>query len=312
MNTISNRAKERFCRDTNIPIRVFEEPYFTERIELFDFYFHCLDKYKAFCKSIEIDNLGNEELYFQKYNQTKENIMDYIRNAPAFERFQNETKDSFSFVSPNIRSTDIYKQNFDGKTFVSIDMKKANFSSLRHYDKSIVKNTNSYEEFVSTFTDCQHFIDSKYIRQVVFGNLNPKRQIAYEKYLMFQILTALLKGGISEDNFVFFSNDELIVKDGSKDSLKEIIDSSKDLLKSQIIPDINLRYTKFTLKKILGIDGYLKYCTDGSIEIKGVNQLDMPFLLRTLKNEDFKESDYIFSYEGSRLAKLLTAPNIVL
>ena len=33
---ISNRAKERFCKDCNIPIRLFQEPYFLDRINLFD------------------------------------------------------------------------------------------------------------------------------------------------------------------------------------------------------------------------------------------------------------------------------------
>lgn len=33
---ISNRAKERFCKDCNIPIRLFQEPYFLDRIKLFD------------------------------------------------------------------------------------------------------------------------------------------------------------------------------------------------------------------------------------------------------------------------------------
>lgn len=31
---ISNRAKERFCKDCNIPIRLFQEPYFLDRIKL--------------------------------------------------------------------------------------------------------------------------------------------------------------------------------------------------------------------------------------------------------------------------------------
>ena len=36
---ITKNLKERFCKDCNIPIKIFDEPYFTERLELYDEHF---------------------------------------------------------------------------------------------------------------------------------------------------------------------------------------------------------------------------------------------------------------------------------
>ena len=62
-------------------------------------------------------------------------------------------------------------------------MNKANFSALHNYNSNIFNNKNTWEEYVSNFTNNEHIINSKYIRQVVLGNCNPKRCITYEKYL---------------------------------------------------------------------------------------------------------------------------------
>lgn len=71
-------------------------------------------------------------------------------------------------------------------------MKKANFTALRHYNKDIVGGKDTYEDFLGMFTDENYFKESKYIRQVIFGNVNPKRQITYEKFLMDKVLVKLL------------------------------------------------------------------------------------------------------------------------
>jgi len=33
---ISTRTRERFCKDCKIPIGIFEEPYFSDRLKLYD------------------------------------------------------------------------------------------------------------------------------------------------------------------------------------------------------------------------------------------------------------------------------------
>lgn len=50
MITLTESLKKRFCKDQNLPIKVYSEPIFTERLKLFDAY----EKYLEFCSMFRI------------------------------------------------------------------------------------------------------------------------------------------------------------------------------------------------------------------------------------------------------------------
>ena len=37
-----------FCCDAGLPLKITAEPYFSERLELYDEYFHCKEKYQEY------------------------------------------------------------------------------------------------------------------------------------------------------------------------------------------------------------------------------------------------------------------------
>ena len=51
------RLKHRFCKDANLPINIYEEPFFTKRLELFDPFFGTLEKWDVFQKDLEKNTL---------------------------------------------------------------------------------------------------------------------------------------------------------------------------------------------------------------------------------------------------------------
>ena len=67
---ISASTKERFCKDCNIPLRLFQEPYFTDRLQLYDPYYGTLAKWEVFTG--ELSGYSSEQDYFQEYNRIKE------------------------------------------------------------------------------------------------------------------------------------------------------------------------------------------------------------------------------------------------
>ena len=117
----------------------------------------------------------------------------------------------FAVKNKNFPTKDIYKPTNIGRSFISIDMKKANFSSLRYYDASIFDNADTWEDFISKFTDNEFIINSKSIREVIMGNCNSGRVTTYEKFITDQLLTLIIDAGIEPNNIVFFSNDEIVV-----------------------------------------------------------------------------------------------------
>jgi len=41
---ISTKLKSRFCKDCNVAILLFQEPYFTERLKLYDSFFNTVNR----------------------------------------------------------------------------------------------------------------------------------------------------------------------------------------------------------------------------------------------------------------------------
>ena len=66
---VSEKLKERFCKDCNIPLRLFKEPYFTERLQLYDSYYNTLDKWNIFVR--ELEKYKRDQDYLEEYNRVK-------------------------------------------------------------------------------------------------------------------------------------------------------------------------------------------------------------------------------------------------
>lgn len=310
MMEVSTRAKERFCKDCNIPIRIFQEPYFTDRLTLYDKFYGTLEKWDIFLN--ELSKYHCEQDYFEEYNRVKDAAILDIKNTEAYQKFNEGDMNKYAVTHKNLPNKDIFKPSNDGKCFISIDMRKANFSSLHHYNLDIFGGADSWEEFIERYTDNQHIINSKYIRQVILGNCNPKRHITYEKYLMDGALTYLMEVFVSMDRVVFFSNDEIVV------DVSDMDESDQVLIKFQIengmkdMP-IPLKTELFVLHKIVGTDGYYKEIIGDNgnteIEFKCLDNFALPFVLRKFLGEEVTESDKVFYHEGL-LAKFIETPKI--
>lgn len=310
MMDISTRAKERFCKDCNIPIRIFHEPYFTDRLSLYDKFYGTLEKWDIFLN--ELSKYHCEQDYFEEYNRVKDAAILDIKNKEAYRKFNEEDMNKYAVTHKNLPNKDIFKSSNDGKCFISIDMRKANFSSFHHYNSDIFGGADYWEEFIGRYTDNQHIINSKYIRQVILGNCNPKRHITYEKHIMDGVLTYLTEVYVSMDRVVFFSNDEIVI------DISDMDKSEQALIKYQIengMKDMSvpLKTELFVLHKIVGTEGFYKEIlnNDGNteIEFKCLDNYALPFVLRKFLGKDVAESDKVFYHEGL-LAKYIEIPEI--
>lgn len=302
---ISTKLKQRFCKDMGIPIKIFHEPYFESRLRLYDSQYGSIKKYKAFLELL--NNFKSEQDYFEYYNRLKDDIINYLSSREGMKKFKEENMNKYSIVNTGFPKKDIYKESFDGKIFLSIDMVKANFTALKHFDKTIVGGAETYEEFISMFTEYDYFKNSKYLRQVIFGNHNPKRQTTYEKYLMDNVLTGLLTV-VPKEDVAFFSNDEIVVRIEEKLNYKYIKKIRHLVWNIEKRLGIKLRQKLFRLRKIPGTQGYIKkFIGNGNekeYEFKCLDALTMPFVLRGYLDEKIQEEDRVFFHEG-KLAKLI-------
>ena len=311
INSMSKELNKRFCDDRKIPLKIYSGDIFIDRLKLFGEY----ENYINYCQEIR-RMFDDTQKYFEYYNQVKDKAIDYIKGSETFQLLNSDDMNKYA-CKYNFPQSDVYKASNIGKRFISIDMSKANFSALVAYGRTIgtefFKNFN-YREFMEQFTDVEHIINSKYIRQVIFGNCNPKRQVTYEKYLMSLLLERILsEDSIYERHVSSLCSDEIILKadEFSTDDLlkiKEIVDEM-----SSIIP-LKLEY--YQLGKVEGSDAYIKkifsdleYELTYTYDIKCVNPDEAPFIYRLIKNQPIKDEDSIFNY-NKKLAKLIETPEL--
>lgn len=307
---VSEKLKERFCKDCNIPLKLFKEPYFTDRLQLYDSYYNTLDKWNIFVR--ELEKYKREQDYLEEYNRVKDAAINDIKLSDGYNRFNEEDMGKYSVKYKDLPSKDIYKPSNVRKLFISIDMRKANFSALKFYDKSIFSNADTWEKFIGGYTENKHIVNSKYIRQVILGNCNPRRQVTYEKYLMDLVLEVLIDElGYSASDIAFFSNDEIVI---DMEKYKDCINKQKILeMVVNVRFNIPFRIELFYLHKITGIDGYYKEIVRNIIEreyeFKCLNNYTLPFVLRKFNREEITENDKVFYHEGL-LSKFMEVPNM--
>jgi len=206
---LSNTLKSRFCKDYNLPIQVLHEPYFTYYVSELDKHFSTKHKLKMLTDVVT--NLGNEQLFFEESSKVRHEIIYAIQHTDSYIALQQNKLDEYT-VTNGINQKNIYNMEHVGKTFISIDLKHANFNVFRMFDPSLVLDCKTYEDLIGTVTDFEYFKKSKYVRQVIFGNLLPKKQQKLQHWVINKIITILKDElGLKNDRFISASSDEVII-----------------------------------------------------------------------------------------------------
>lgn len=133
-----------------------------------------------------------------KYNIDKSHIKNIltsivkdISNHKDYISFNNKVLPS---LNNPFKSSNIWIPENHNKVFISIDLKKANFTVLNKVMPSVF-NASTYDEFLSRYTSSNFLRKSKYFRQVIFGNLNPKRIQYLQTVITLDIAKELQKVG---------------------------------------------------------------------------------------------------------------------
>lgn len=315
------KLRRMFCKDNGIPIAIYDSPFFESRLELFEKYFSAKtlwEKFKA--ESAKYDSVGE---LLDRRDTIMNQAIEAIKSTDAYQEFNTmDIGEIFKIEVPEKYVCDkVYNDTNLGKDLLSIDIRKSNFSCLRAYNSEIVGSADTYEDFIRQFTDDEIFINSKYLRQIIFGNLNPKRQQKYSKYLTSKILKYL------NDNFDYdiydmirlFQTDEIVL-DMSSISTDDIdlVVSMASKYASEVL-GIDVKCTLFNMIKVCGINGYVK---EGHVivldspeylpmtEFKCIDSKFMPMVLRAMDGQEVTEDDETFVCDGNIIARMLSYPNI--
>ena len=203
---------KRFISDYKLQIPLINEKYFFYHLGLYQEDYNSLEYYFELLDMIGKKYGGDCNKFLEDYYNVRDKIITTIVESEAFQKFNTMDMNVFTIKDrPNITSDNIYNNDNIGKFFISIDLKKANFQTLRNIDKDIVFGADTYEEFIGKFTDLDYIKESKHARQVIFGKCNPKRHITAEKYFIMQIYKKVIEQfPYLSDKCVSLSNDGMI------------------------------------------------------------------------------------------------------
>lgn len=309
---ITENLRKRFCKDFNIPINMFRDNFFMERLELLNDFYGTKRKWEIFKN--EVSRYDNEQDYFEYYNKTKDDAISHIKATEGFRRFNAEDMSKFEIPQPyrNLPTKDIYHASNVGKSFVSIDITKANFSCLNFYDSEIFEHQGYWENYIGLYTSLKHIIESKYIRQVILGNCNPGRQVTYEKWIMYTLLQWIVgetEGSVRLplEDVAMFSNDEIVLYDNGNIKWDYLMRVVGNFTTNSGIP---IHVEKFKLVEF-GDLAYVKLIEDDTLEIKCAKAEFLPMIIHGIQGGKIDYHDLFFMYEGE-LARFEDVPDKVI
>ena len=207
----------------------------------FDYYLGQLSKLPKYKDIKELSYLYESaendigDLFQYRVDKSNE-IISFLENTRAYNdlTFDNLIKDypiSKSFQ---------YEEN---KKYLSIDIRKANWSILKKYDPPFDNELpDTYEDLLDKFGMPDVFKRSKSLRQFIFGNINPKKQAKVQRVVIQELIEKIEHFGKSILNIECIKNDEIIY------SYTDI-----SYLRNSILPLIDMSIFKiklFSIKKL--------------------------------------------------------------
>jgi len=299
----SRNLLRRFVKDFSLPIQLVQEPYFEYYLRLYDRIFETEKLFRLLVETV--NKCGRKEQFFQTANRMQEEIIEAVSRTAKYQEFSNDRLERFS-VPEGMEKGSIYIPENDGKYFASFDLKKANYNALKFYHPDIVLGTRNYDEFIGRFTELEYFKKAKHLRQVIFGNLNPKKQAKIQKYLIGQLLEPI-GVHLPKEKIKATTHDEIVVELEHPDEyfcnadLKEAVERKKAELGIELNTDV------FLLRQLKPFPYYVKehYCR-AKVEFKAVPSIFMPQVVKHYFGEEIEEYDLLFYHEG-QIAKFVTA-----
>lgn len=260
MTKINNikKFRQRFVKDYNLPINIFDDNLFEYYIQLYDFFPY--PRYKETIEKIENEYDGCVEKWLEYCASVRDNAINGVIETEEYKNFNSMDLSQYNFT-PICGERSCYTEETNGKRFLSIDLRKANFQALKYAG---VVSDATYEQFVNRFGGDDYIANSKYLRQVIFGKMNPSRQIKIEKYLMSKVYE-VIKDVTEKYRFTIFSmnSDELIFAIPEEfynncqedENTRELINDIYNLVGKNIGVEIKVEYIEVRRLPIVSANG---------------------------------------------------------
>ena len=221
-----------FCKMFDLNIPSFEEfEYYKSQFARLERW-KDLDRYVALYEQAESEI---EDMFAYRMSKIDE-IVDFVKESRAYQDLCDEN------LLPDYPTAKSYEYE-EGKIYLSIDLKKANWQAVKWHDPMFINELGDrYEDMLDKFGLPEVFKHSKHFRQYIFGNLNPKKQMKMQRVILESVISSMAPFGLKQE---FAKHDEVCYSIPSVAAAADIVvqtDSGLSL-KPGILPDFSK--TKF-------------------------------------------------------------------
>lgn len=252
----------------NFPVRENYE-YYIDTLMKSPFYAglgKLVEEFEKYEKDIEEEGLFKSPTSY-KLDYALPKLKSYIMSTKAYIGFISDKLDN-----SKLRTKDELRNN-DNTYLISIDFKSANYNAIKTYDND-GELFDSWEELCMALDIHPTLSKSKSFRQYVFGNLSPKRLQTHQHFCISKIVNKLLENGFfEEDDFVFISHDEFVIRLRPDHKLAvnriHILNSEVGRIISEENIDMLTHYNVFKLET-LGKGKYIK--THYNVKMGGLSE----------------------------------------
>lgn len=287
-------------KDYDLPIAFYDDPYWTHFKTLLEPFYKIEDKI-----NLMNENVGKYSLedFVAQYRKVSELIIKEVTANPAYQEFNTcNLEKQFTLPPKGFASAQkLYSSDqVDGEIICSIDLIKANFAVIKAFNPLMVSQAETYSDFFDKYSDNSYLKESKKVRQVIFGNLNPKRQQTLQRYYMSWVKEYLAQAGLEEGQVLLASSDELVFKVKDMEETKKLV--AQVFTQPQIaILNKDYRATFFKLKKVHPEYDYFvkEYISpEGKIEFKNIPAQYLAQVVRYYLQQDAHVFDRKFIVDG--------------
>ena len=294
MINITDKMVRRFIRDFSIPAPVQRKEFLEYYLRLYDKVYDTKRKFEVFMEARSA--FQDDESFLDYRSRVRNDIINDISNN---EKYISWTQSNDVYITPfPVLKKEVFIRNNANKTFLSFDLKAGNFSVLRYIDKSIVRNYDTWEEYVRHFSPFEYFQLSKHFRQVTLGKLDSAKRIKKYEYVIMSSLiqTHILNQGILNINDIVMSCYDEVIFDITNKSIEKLV-IPKDM-------QDNLHVEVFTLQQLLPYNMFVKK-SDEKITFKCCNVKLFPQIYKHYMGLNVEVLDKYFIDDTGHLSKYI-------
>lgn len=300
------KLRYRFIDDFGYQVTVVEDPYFEYQLSLNP---GAEDDWEKLEKGIKEEYDGNEEAFLEEFYATKRAMLQTLQTSEEWGAAEVPN-------SPEVKANkhNFYTQEYadKGRIFMSIDLRKANVQAFAKIDpllfgwpsndievpysadylwKNFVRKHIPYEKKTLWWYVCR----SKHIRQVIFGNCDPKKQVAIERTMVWEQTKEVFKV-YPDAKVLMFGTDEVILEMGKMPDRY-----------IPRVPRVDTRIEVFSLKSIPFLTpsgNIIRVYEREGIDYKCIPRNYYAQIIKLLRGEEPGEMDLVF-YSEKELSKFI-------